>query len=129
DADDNTLNDSKDRLQIASCETVAINNLAAGSFSSYALGAGASTSGRIFSFRYTPTSNVEIEGVQVVVPGFANAGTSGKTIYPVLQDGTGNIISQGANVTITQMDQFITMNFSQPVALLAGTDYNIGVGM
>ncbi len=131
DADENNANNAMTWTQTASCETVALNYHAAGSFTSQGYGAGATTSGRIYSFRYVPGSTNSISAVQVVVPSFSAAGNNGKTIFGTLQDANGAIVAQSAPVVISggMMDVFTSLTFTSPVQLTANTPYYIGVGM
>ena len=69
---------------------------------------------------------VTLTGVELAVGG--GAGNVNKQVYGVMVDASGNVVSQTPPFTITQAGTFVTMNFSTPPVLSAGTDYFIGVG-
>jgi hypothetical protein len=131
-ADQNTNNNTFSATQSVTCSEVGkVAPIAASNFTAGSLGGGSNS--YIFSNKWTPSANCSLTGVACVVPSYANAANSGKQIYPVLLDATGNIIATGNTITIAanMMDTYYTYDFpnnSLP-ALTAGTPYLIGIGM
>jgi hypothetical protein len=120
--------------QSVTCDIVSLRPpVAATTFTGYGIGAGASTVGRNFTFRYIPTtSSSSITAVRLVIPPFTNAANLNKLIYPVLLDATGNVVASGNTITITSAmlnNNFATLTFTAPEPLVANTVYHIGAGV
>lgn len=118
--------------QSVTCNEIAIHpNLVAGTYTSQGYGAGASTAGLIYAFKYTANANCNATGVRLVVPGFANAQNAGKQLFAVVLDNAGTILGQGNPITIgaANLDQFSTISLGSAVALTSGQDYFLGIGI
>jgi hypothetical protein len=129
--DDNSSNNGLVWSQSVTCSEVSLSPPVSQTvFTNGSLGGATSY---IWSFKYTPTSNVDVTGVQAVIPSFANAANSGTQVFPVVMDNSGTIISNGTNITIgsNDMDVYKTFSFGNgnEVPLTAGQDYYIGLGM
>ncbi len=122
----NTNNESLVWQQSVTCNEAASNPpVAAASFSNTAFTAG--TAGGIFSTRYNPVVNVDLQGIRFALS--TNTNVVGKQFYGVLLDATGNILETTNTITATGAMQgtFVKFDFPSLQPLTLGTNYHLGI--
>ncbi len=123
-SDQNNNNNAKTFAQHVKCNYLA-RNPGAGSYTSAAVGYGTGT-----GILATPLNNVlssTLTGINFAVSN--NAASVGGNIYGVLMNAAGGILATSNTITITSamLGTFQEFTFSNPPALIAATNYVIGM--